>query len=1013
MKKIKNIISIGLSMLILMCSLPVNALFTVAEETKVNTIFQGDGTESSPYLISTKEDLHMLSKLVNDPETCENYRYAYYRQTNDIDLENDEFTPIGIANNDKGEIWVGAAFDGQYDGSYYKITNLFIKNSFNSRIGLFGRLGQGNASGTPTIKNLSVYGNISSETEGETAVGGIAGEISCKNATIENCSFSGTVNGGYCVGGITGRVWCGGNIISCYVNANILSSEFSGGIVGYCSVGAVRVDKVFTVGDATVSNSYFTGTITGENSGGVIGYVEYGDYIETNGGDDVLLNNNYYLSTAFNSCNNINSYTGCTKLVATALMACADMLGKPFVDNNWDNGFNDGYPIFEWQAKPIFVGEGTEESPYLISTKEDLHMLSSLVNNPETTEKYNYKKHYKQTKDIDLENELFQPIGDYRDDATKCAFNGIYDGNYHKITGLNVENPKRRAGLFSLLGGTLKNLSVYGNVTANVQCGGLVGNTHGGTIENCSFNGKVTGNGIYVGGLVGQVWRQATIKNSYFNGELISNNEESMTGGLVGVAFVGYENNVQYLNISNCYATGSIKSVNEFTGGIVGHTKLNNDGSTITYSNNYYLHTLSNGAVNGKAEVGCTKLADSALKACADMLSESFINNNWTNEFNDGYPIFKWQAMPHKFEGEGTVENPYKIYNKNDLYAMKDMITNPYLKDQYNTKAYVQMSNIDLKNEKWEPEKFYFYGIYDGNCKSINNLYVDADYRDSGLFALVNGQNSMIKNLVVSGSVKGQNNVGGITGNIGYGTTIENCAFIGDVSGTKGAVGGISGYIWQGGNVKNSYHTGSVTSESTSEVGGIIGYVDVGSDNGYNAVIENCYHAGKVSGSSEKTGGIVGYINIETKHPAKVNIINCYYLKNSATDTVASGSPTNDDTSVVTENVLNLLAEDLGAPFVTNTIDNINNGYPVFSWQLKSVNSLEVKLAGDTNCDNNVDIADVVILKCYLINSNNYSISEQGKVNADVNNRGNGLNAQDSLAILKYALKLIDSFEGI
>ncbi|MBR6669454.1 MAG: dockerin type I repeat-containing protein [Ruminococcus sp.] len=988
MKTIKNIISIGLSVLILMCSLSVNALFTVAEETQANTVFQGEGTESSPYLISTKEDLYMLSKLINNTETAEGYYKKYYKQTTDIDLENELFEPIGDWREDATK----CGFEGVYDGNYHKIINLYVDNPERGA-GLFRTI-------IGRVQNLSVYGKIIGDSVWS---GGIASNT--HNGKIINCSFNGEIsskNNSY-MGGIVGRIWRTGTIEGCYFNGT-LSSNKAGGIVGVAYAGYEDV-----VQEVNVSNSYATGKIESSDisGGGIVNHA-----ILNNDESKIKLKNNYYLSTLASVGVGGQSEVGCTKLVENALKACADMLGKPFVDNNWDNGFNDGYPIFEWQAKPIFVGEGTEESPYLISTKEDLHMLSKLINNTETAEGY-YKKYYKQTTDIDLENELFEPIGDWREDATKCAFNGIYDGNYHKITGLNVENPKRRAGLFSLLGGILKNLSVYGNVTANVQCGGLVGNTHGGTIENCSFNGKVTGDGIYVGGLVGQVWRQATIKNSYFNGELISNNEESMTGGLVGVAFVGYENNVHYLNISNCYATGSIKSVNEFTGGIVGHTKLNNDGSTITYSNNYYLYTLSNGAVNGKAEVGCTKLADSALKACADMLSESFINNNWTNEFNDGYPIFKWQAMPHKFEGEGTVENPYKIYNKNDLYAMKDMITNPYLKDQYNTKAYVQMSNIDLKNEKWEPEKFYFYGIYDGNCKSINNLYVDADYRDSGLFALVNGQNSMIKNLVVSGSVKGQNNVGGITGNIGYGTTIENCAFIGDVSGTKGAVGGISGYIWQGGNVKNSYHTGSVTSESTSEVGGIIGYVDVGSDNGYNAVIENCYHAGKASGSSEKTGGIVGNINIETKHPAKVNIINCYYLKNSATDTVASGSPTNDDTSVVTENVLNLLAEDLGAPFVTNTIDNINNGYPVFSWQLKSVNSLEVKLAGDTNCDNNVDIADVVILKCYLINSNNYSISEQGKVNADVNNRGNGLNAQDSLAILKYALKLIYSFEGI
>jgi len=66
-------------------------------------------------------------------------------------------------------------------------------------------------------------------------------------------------------------------------------------------------------------------------------------------------------------------------------------------------------------------------------------------------------------------------------------------------------------------------------------------------------------------------------------------------------------------------------------------------------------------------------------------------------------------------------------------------------------------------------------------------------------------------------------------------------------------------------------------------------------------------------------------------------------------------------------------------------------------------------LPGDANCDNKVDIADVIIIKCYLINNKQYSISQQGLINADVNERGNGINIQDSLATLKYILKLIDS----
>ncbi|MBO5383827.1 MAG: glycoside hydrolase family 9 protein, partial [Ruminococcus sp.] len=62
---------------------------------------------------------------------------------------------------------------------------------------------------------------------------------------------------------------------------------------------------------------------------------------------------------------------------------------------------------------------------------------------------------------------------------------------------------------------------------------------------------------------------------------------------------------------------------------------------------------------------------------------------------------------------------------------------------------------------------------------------------------------------------------------------------------------------------------------------------------------------------------------------------------------------------------------------------------------------------GDVNCDGAVDIADVVLLKCYLINSSQYTISKKGILNADVQGDSNGVNAQDAIAIQKYSLKLI------
>ena len=104
-------------------------------------------------------------------------------------------------------------------------------------------------------------------------------------------------------------------------------------------------------------------------------------------------------------------------------------------------------------------------------------------------------------------------------------------------------------------------------------------------------------------------------------------------------------------------------------------------------------------------------------------------------------------------------------------------------------------------------------------------------------------------------------------------------------------------------------------------------------------------------------------------------------------------------------------------------LTGINDIYLVFkggSGYLFNVNWLKLNyiseddtFLGDSNIDGNVDIADAVLLKCYLLNGAKYSISEQGKLNSDVQNKGNGINSQDALAILKYSLKIIKSFDSL
>ena len=94
------------------------------------------------------------------------------------------------------------------------------------------------------------------------------------------------------------------------------------------------------------------------------------------------------------------------------------------------------------------------------------------------------------------------------------------------------------------------------------------------------------------------------------------------------------------------------------------------------------------------------------------------------------------------------------------------------------------------------------------------------------------------------------------------------------------------------------------------------------------------------------------------------------------------------------------------------------NGHACQSWVAEEVNSsisqptteeIGKLVYGDVNCNGTVDIADAVITKLYIINPSKYSLSKQGLKNADVHNVGNGINAQDALAIQSYVISRIET----
>ena len=67
-------------------------------------------------------------------------------------------------------------------------------------------------------------------------------------------------------------------------------------------------------------------------------------------------------------------------------------------------------------------------------------------------------------------------------------------------------------------------------------------------------------------------------------------------------------------------------------------------------------------------------------------------------------------------------------------------------------------------------------------------------------------------------------------------------------------------------------------------------------------------------------------------------------------------------------------------------------------------------LYGDANNDGTVDVADVVAIAAYVGNPEKNKLTEQGIINGDVHNSGNGLNANDALAVQQYLANIITKF---
>lgn len=230
----------------------------------------------------------------------------------------------------------------------------------------------------------------------------------------------------------------------------------------------------------------------------------------------------------------------------------------------------------------IWTGSGTEADAYQISNAADLTALQTQVNE----NGFSYTgKWFRLTNNIDLNNELWTPIGI---DALH-SFGGSLDGGGKTISGLKAETNGAWAGLFGSVRGTygvpmtmrdltLKNGSVKFTSSGTSCSGGLVAAVEGETVlelrnvvaENLTVSGGIFGSG----GLLGR--GRVAMTNCHNRGGSVTG---SYAGGLAGMGYSNLQDHV----LAGC--TNSAKVVGKRTAGGMTGNETHSDGSYTSCAN--------------------------------------------------------------------------------------------------------------------------------------------------------------------------------------------------------------------------------------------------------------------------------------------------------------------------------------------------------------------------------------------------------------------------------------------
>ena len=207
----------------------------------------GNGTEQSPYLISTTGQLKELADAFNGAD-ADKLKGKYFKQIANLAFDKTQtnnYTPIN-------------RFTGHYDGDGKVISGVNVDKQ-DSRAGIFATLDGA------TVENLIVF---DIKFKGYLA-GAIAGFL-LKGSFIRNCHVVQTeVEGSFRAGGVTAHMNNDTHVIGCSSQASVKAGTDAGGIVGFATSSSSEIKDCLYLGTSVTGSNAFA--ILGNQERSIVG----------------------------------------------------------------------------------------------------------------------------------------------------------------------------------------------------------------------------------------------------------------------------------------------------------------------------------------------------------------------------------------------------------------------------------------------------------------------------------------------------------------------------------------------------------------------------------------------------------------------------------------------------------------------------------------------------------------------------------------------------------------------